>query len=170
MGRYPIATIGLGKASEYSRIRMPKPPQNRTTFTMSSPVFEALSSFKTSRRSAVTLDPFLQSGLAAKMAILLGAQLIAQAALGQFNVRIRNRLVFGYISKQPAPFRNTHGQEILLCTDGGILDQAVGHESTDPIQHVANLEVALGDCNHLANWCAERSHCGIAKQGSAGDG
>src|SRR6266545_2032642 len=104
------------------------------------------------------------------MAILFGAQLIAQAALRQFNVSIRNWLVFGYISKQSAPFRNTHGQEILLCTDGGILDDAVGHESAHPIQHLANLEVALGDCNHFANWCAERSHCGIAKQGSAADG
>jgi hypothetical protein len=47
------------------------------------------------------------------MAILLGAQLIAQAALRQFNVRIRNWLVFGHISNQSAPFRNTHGQEIL---------------------------------------------------------
>src|SRR5206468_5789119 len=109
MGRYPIGTIGFGKASEYSRIRMPKPPQNKTTFTIFSPAFEALSSFKTCCRSAVTLDPFLQPGLAAKMAILLGAQLIAQAALRQFNVRIRNWLVFGYISKQSAPFRNTHG-------------------------------------------------------------
>ena len=32
------------------------------------------------------------------------------------------------------------------------------------------MEVALGDCDHVANWCAERSHCGIVKQGSAGDG
>ena len=137
---------------------------------MSSPVFEALSSLKTSRRSAVTLDHFLRPGLAAKMATLLGAQLIAQAALRQFNVRIRNWLVFGYISNQSAPFRNTHGQEILLCTDGGVLNDAVSHESADPIQHVANLEAALGDCNHFANWCAERSNCGIAKQASAGDG
>jgi hypothetical protein len=137
---------------------------------LSSPVFEALSSLKTSRRSVVTLDDFLQPGLAAKMATLLGAQLIAQAPLWQVNVRIRNWLVFGYTSKQSAPFRNTHGQEILLCTDGGILDDAVGHESADPIQHVPNLEVALGDCDHVANWCVERSHCGIAKQGNAGDG
>src|SRR6266700_1582493 len=140
MGRYPMATIGLGKASEYSRIRMPKPPQNRTTFTMSSPVFEALSSLKTAAAQLLLFIISSRQGLAAKMAALLGAQLIAQAALRQFNVSIRNWLVFGQISDQPAPFRNTHGQKILLCTDGGILDDAVGHESADPIQHVANME------------------------------
>jgi len=87
------------------------------------------------------------------MATLLGAQLIAQAALRQFDVSIRNWLVFGHISKQSAPFRNTHGQEILLCSGGGVLDDSVGHESADPIQHVANLEVALCDCDHFANGC-----------------
>src|ERR1044071_8698148 len=111
MGRYPIGTIGLGKASEYSRLRMPRPPQNRTNFTMFSPVFVAISSLKTSRRSAVALNLFLRLGLAAKMPILLGTQLIAQAALRQFNVRVRNRLVFGYISSQSPPFRNPHGPE-----------------------------------------------------------
>src|SRR5581483_9295424 len=163
MGRYPIGTMGLGKTSEYSRMRMPKPPQNRTTFTMCSPVFAALSSCKTSGRSPVALDPLLRPGPAAKMAILLGAQLIAQAALRQFNVRIRNRLVFGYISQQSAPCRNTHGQEIIACTDGIILDQAVRQEPANPIQLFASLEVALGDCNHFANWSAERGHCGIPK-------
>src|SRR2546423_12240663 len=32
IGREPIGTIGLGIASEYSRRRRPRPPQNTTTF------------------------------------------------------------------------------------------------------------------------------------------
>src|SRR5215204_1946995 len=32
MGRYPIVTIGLGRPSPTSRIRMPRPPQKSTTF------------------------------------------------------------------------------------------------------------------------------------------
>src|SRR4030095_9170155 len=32
MGRYPMFTMGLGMVSENSRSRIPKPPQNRTTF------------------------------------------------------------------------------------------------------------------------------------------
>src|SRR5216683_2938592 len=32
IGCDPIGTIGLGMASEYSRIRVPRPPQKRTTF------------------------------------------------------------------------------------------------------------------------------------------
>jgi hypothetical protein len=36
MGRYPIGTIGFGIDSEYSRSRMPNPPQNKTTFMYSS--------------------------------------------------------------------------------------------------------------------------------------
>src|SRR4029077_11067590 len=31
-GRYPIGTIGLGTISEYSRMRVPRPPQKSTTF------------------------------------------------------------------------------------------------------------------------------------------
>src|SRR5687767_7699233 len=32
IGRYPIGTMGFGMFSEYSRIRIPNPPQNKTTF------------------------------------------------------------------------------------------------------------------------------------------
>src|SRR5687767_2938959 len=32
MGRWPMLTIDFGIVSEYSRSRVPKPPQNRTTF------------------------------------------------------------------------------------------------------------------------------------------
>src|SRR5689334_16633079 len=32
IGRVPSITRGFGNVSEYSRIRMPKPPQKRTTF------------------------------------------------------------------------------------------------------------------------------------------
>src|SRR6478609_10288511 len=36
-GRLPIGIIGLGSDWLSARIRMPSPPQNRTTFTTSSP-------------------------------------------------------------------------------------------------------------------------------------
>jgi hypothetical protein len=34
---YPIGTMDLGTDSEYSRIRIPMPPQKRTTFIRVSP-------------------------------------------------------------------------------------------------------------------------------------
>src|SRR4051812_16201430 len=37
IGRYPIGTMGFGTVSEYSRMRIPSPPQNRTTFIASPP-------------------------------------------------------------------------------------------------------------------------------------
>ena len=115
----------------------------------------------------VTLDPVMKSNAAPP-----GTELppLQSVALEVERCAVVLSLVFRYVSKQPAPFRNTHGQEILLCTDWRILDHSVSHESADPVQHFVGLEVAFGDRDHFANWCAERSHCGIAKQGSAGDG
>src|ERR1700757_5039984 len=104
MGRYPIDTIGLGNASEYSRIRMPKPPQNNTTFTIFSPAFEASSSFKTSRRSAATSNLFLQPGLAAKMAILLSAQLIRKPPRRQFYVVVGEDGILGNVALELTAF------------------------------------------------------------------
>src|SRR5574338_981458 len=37
MGRGPMLTMGLGMVSEYSRRRVPNPPQKRTTFTIDPP-------------------------------------------------------------------------------------------------------------------------------------
>jgi hypothetical protein len=34
LSRFPTIAIGLGRASEYSRIRMPMPPQKSTTFIL----------------------------------------------------------------------------------------------------------------------------------------
>ena len=36
MGRVPIVTIGLGTSSAYPLMRIPAPPQNRTTFMTTS--------------------------------------------------------------------------------------------------------------------------------------
>ena len=35
IGRQPIWTIGFGTVPEYSRSRVPRPPQKRTTFIVS---------------------------------------------------------------------------------------------------------------------------------------
>src|SRR5581483_1871960 len=41
MGRGPMLTMGLGMVSEYSRSRVPNPPQKRTTFTIDPPLSRA---------------------------------------------------------------------------------------------------------------------------------
>src|SRR2546422_2465074 len=49
IGRYPILTIGFGIVSEYSRSRVPRPPQKITTF-MPAPPLPPCRDVVTSRR------------------------------------------------------------------------------------------------------------------------
>src|SRR2546423_11900004 len=53
IGRYPMGTIGLGVFSAYSRNRIPRPPQKRTTFIGRSP--PGLAQTMPCRRSCVYL-------------------------------------------------------------------------------------------------------------------
>src|SRR5277367_3800032 len=114
--------MGFGTDSEYSRSRIPKPPQKRTTFTA-----------------------FLLNGLPSapgrpgKMGVLFGAQLIYQSTFRQNHIGIRERLIFRNVALQLAAFREAHGKQILGVEDIRIVDEAVGHETADAIESLASF-------------------------------
>src|SRR6267142_4381269 len=66
MGRVPNGTIGLGTDSEYSRSRIPNPPQKITTFTRPPPVTACACQtepFRTRGSPASCSHPALHFGL-----------------------------------------------------------------------------------------------------------
>src|SRR6266513_1739025 len=157
MGRYPIGAIGFGKASEYSRIRMPKPPQNNTTFTIFSPACEALSSLKTNCGSAAASDFFLQPDLAAKMAILLGAQLVRKSARRQFYVVVCEDGVLGNVALELAAFDQSLRQVAAVTHLDRVHGLAIGHEHSVIVEYLARFQIAFGNRTNLNHWPTQRS-------------
>src|SRR5262245_32657725 len=103
-GRYPIGTMGFGMVSEYSRIRVPRPPQNRTTFMEGISVRDSgdgnhnrprlaeqpLRTLRKRTRGGVgasvhgggaemVVEDFFEPRFSAEMAVLLCAQTVRQA-------------------------------------------------------------------------------------------
>src|SRR5689334_13482472 len=165
MGWWPIGTRGFGRSSEYSRRRVPIPPQNRTTFMVVS--FDE-SRACASRRS---VDRAARAGLRAwlegERGELLGAEHVAVTAGRELDVLHRDRLVLRDVLEQPRAFGEAHGEQVVREEGVGVVDDAVAHEATDAVEDLARLEITLGDGADLGHGSADGRGGRIANQRGA---
>src|SRR5438128_11670844 len=96
----------FGIVSEYSRSRVPRPPQNRTTFieissTERSDVRE-LGVASGPAGGPRVLQSLFEPGLAPEVPVLLGPQPVCQASCGQLHVVVGQHLVLRNITPEPA--------------------------------------------------------------------
>src|SRR5690348_4794830 len=97
MGRWPMCTMGLGRSSA-SRIRMPCPPQNKTTFikTLRLRPFSPAAA----RQGGRCAYDLLQPAFAAEVTVLLRPQLVAQPIRRQCDIFVSDDRVFGHVADQ----------------------------------------------------------------------
>src|SRR6267142_3244949 len=101
--------------SEYSRSRIPSPPQKMTTFTRTPPQSPPGSSAHLGRRRGRPPAPSLREvlfepGLAAEVPVLLGAQRVGDSPLGQLDVGVGQHLVPGDVARQLASLDQPLGE------------------------------------------------------------
>src|SRR5215831_15930047 len=95
-----MLTMGLGMRSEYSRNRMPRPPQKRTTFMPRDPPPAYPPSSR--RTSSAHSESLLEPGLAPEVTVLLRAQPVSEPIRRQRHVVVREDLVLLHSARQRA--------------------------------------------------------------------
>src|SRR5260370_12605087 len=151
--------------SEYSRRRIPRPPQKITTFTRLPPAPLArlpahsgahLAGPHPCATTCAVLEVIVEPGLVAEVTVLLRAEPVGDAALGQLDVSIGEHLGLGDVVLQLAALDQPFGQIAIRGHLLGIHRLAVGHVHAILIQDLARLEVALGHRAYLHNGPAKR--------------
>src|SRR5882724_12700023 len=199
-----MCTMGFGTSSE-SRMRIPKPPQNRITFMLcplllflrdcyfrgsfflarrihaTDPLMRVLFVVQSSseywrgkrycvrkRRNASTGAQFFQPSLTAKMAILLGAQLIREPARRQFHVVVREDCILCNIALEFTGFDQSFRQVTPVTHLVGVDRLTIRHVHSVIVEHLARFQIAFGDRTNLNHWPTERPGNWIPQQRNPG--
>ena len=121
--------------------------------------------FRPTPAQAGTLIISSSQCLAAEVAVLLGAQPIGQAARRQLDVAVGEHRILRDVALEPAAFDQAFGQVLLRAHLVDIHGLAVGHVHAVVVEHLAGLQVALGDRADLDHGAAQR--LGDASRGTA---
>src|SRR5882724_10429388 len=118
--------------SEYSRSRIPSPPQKMTTFTrtphQSRPDTSARLGRPGSRAPTRSLrEVLLEPGLASEVPVLLSAQDVGDPPLGQLDVGVGQHLVSGDVAPQLASLDEALGEIAARAHLLDVRGLSVGH-------------------------------------------
>src|SRR2546427_11380448 len=100
-------TIAFGTVSEYSRSRVPRPPQKRTTFIETSSTersdFRELGVASGLAGGPRALQSLLEPALPPAVPVLLGPHPVRQTACRQRYILVGQHLVLRDVTPEPAP-------------------------------------------------------------------
>src|SRR5437588_9485519 len=125
--------MGLGIASENSRMRMPNPPQKRTTFIVCANQFGSWINFADNH--------VFQPCFAAEMTVLLGAEAIGHTVRWQLDVGISNDRIFIDVALEFATLDDAFGLGTFCAHFIAIHGLPVGHVHSVIIENFAGLDI-----------------------------
>src|SRR2546422_11344001 len=153
-------TIAFGTVSEYSRSRVPRPPQKRTTFIETSSTersdFRELGVASGLAGGPGALQSLLEPALAPEVPVLLGPQPVCQTSCWQLHVVVCEHLVLPDVVPEPAALHQALGKVTLGAHLFRVYRFAVSHVHSVFVEHLPGLESPLGDGAHLNHRPAER--------------
>src|SRR3989442_16012659 len=168
---FPIA---FGTVSEYSRSRVPRPPQKRTTFIETSSTersdFRELGVASGLAGGPRALKSLLEPALASEVPVLLGPQPVCQTSCWQLYIVVGQHLVLRDVTPEPAALHEALWKVTLGAHLFRVYRFAVSHVHPVFVEHLAGLEVSLGDGAHLDHRPAERRCDLVAEQHDPCDG
>src|SRR5256885_3804672 len=110
-------TIAFGTVSEYSRSRVPRPPQKRTTFIETSSTersdFRELGVASGLAGGPRALQSLVEPGLAPEVPVLLGPQPVCQASCRQLHLVVGQHLVLRDFTRELAALHQALGKATL---------------------------------------------------------
>src|SRR5437667_6622938 len=167
-------TIAFGTVSEYSRSRVPRPPQKRTTFIETSSTersdFRELGVASGLAGGPRALQSLLEPALSPEVPVLLGPQPVCQTSGWQFHIVVGQHLVLRDFVPELAALHQPFGKVAAGAHLLRVYRLPVGHVHPVLIEHLAGLEVSLGHGAHLDHWPAKRPGDLVTEQDDPCDG
>src|SRR5437667_4859678 len=167
-------TIAFGTVSEYSRSRVPRPPQKRTTFIETSST-ERSDFRERGVASGLACGPravqsLVEPGLAPEVPVLVGPQPVCQTSCWQLYIVVGEHLVLCDFTRELAALHQPLRKVTLGAHLFRVYRFAVSHVHSVLIEHLAGLEVSLGDGADLDHRPAERRCDLVTEQHDPCDG
>src|SRR5438105_4698234 len=134
-GSSPSGSISFGMARVSGRKRVPKPAAGMTMR------IRVVSSGRHQRAEA---------------RVLFRPKPVAEPALRQLDVPVRDHLVLRDIAAKAATLGQAHGQQPLRCGDVRVLALAVGKVAANAVEHVSAAEDLLGGGDDVDHRTTER--------------
>src|SRR2546422_10838550 len=146
-------TIAFGTVSEYSRGRVPRPPQKRTTFIETSSTersdFRELGVASGLAGGPRALQSLLEPALASEVPVLLGPQPVCQTSCWQLYIVVGQHLVLRDVTPELAALHQSLGKVASGAHLLRVYRFSVSHVHSVFVEHLASLEIPLGAGAHL---------------------
>src|SRR5438128_7175235 len=140
-------TIAFGTVSEYSRSRVPRPPQKRTTFIETSSTersdFRQLGVASGLAGGPRALQSLLEPALATEVPVLLGQQPVCQTSYRQLHVVVGEHLVLCDFTRELAALHQPLGKVPSGAHLFRVYRFAVSHVHSVFVEHLPGLESPL---------------------------